>query len=174
MTLAVPTVEEMLVHAHRTGIDDNEDVLWYEDALQRSTDLKAASAEIDEYPTDEVNARIVKTGILAMAYAIFVRTDTKDAAYSPFSSERIGSYSYSKMQSAAKEGATGVEEFDFAIYTLRAESVTAGDSAWTSSEEVYRQKWDAWVLLEAGGDDGIVEDAVERALSLKHLDAYGR
>jgi hypothetical protein len=85
----------------------------------------------------------MQVGILAMAHAIYVQGgEDRDAMYSPFSSERIGSYSYSKaMQAVQSRQATMVPEFDAAVAYFaslaNADGVTPGFQL--STENVFTQ-----------------------------------
>lgn len=135
MALTVPSAEDLLFHMRREAWDSDLESDYADDTLQRSCDLFTLATELDTDPSDGLTARVVRVGILAMAHAIFVQAEDKDKVYAPFSGERLGSYSYSKMQMAASSGMpTGVVEFDTAVNVVRAGDE---DFALSSSEKVF-------------------------------------
>jgi len=120
MALTVPKADELLLHMRRESWDEDMDAEYAKGALQRACDLFTIATEMDTDSTDALVGRVVKVGILSMAHAIFVQAEDKDEVYAPFGSERLGSYSYAKMQQAAASGnATGVTEFDVAVNLVR-------------------------------------------------------
>jgi hypothetical protein len=131
----------------------SQEALYAEDSLQRATDLMEVATGVHEDPEDELAYRIMQTGILSMGHAIYaVSGEDAEALYSPFQSERLGSYSYSKMQQAvADKGLTGVPAFDQAVkYFSGLEQAAGGDSAafGLTSEQVWKQPYP--VSEEAG------------------------
>lgn len=69
-----------------------------------------------DFPTDPIGAELAKMAILAMADAIVLSQPHQKVLANPFSSETIGSYSYSKVASAVSSGLpTGISWFDMAI-----------------------------------------------------------
>lgn len=84
---------------------------------------------------------IVRSAVLDMAWFIGTSMDDRDAMFSPFSSERIGSYSYSKASKAALSGSdTGVPFFDLALkYFGRDDEDGAAGMFLVSSESVFSQ-----------------------------------
>lgn len=113
---------------------------WADNALERATDLmQLAIGRDQEDPTDELTARLVKEGIIAMAHMLFsTGGEDRENIYSPYSSERLGSYSYSKAQRAVAGSLdTGVPEFDTAVKMFN--STSDGVSAFSiTSEEVFK------------------------------------
>lgn len=80
-----------------------------------------------QFPDDPEKAELATLGILAMADAIYLSQPYQKAKASPFSSESIGSYSYSKNSGrsyaktvpAVAEGLpAGVGFFDMAVFQL--------------------------------------------------------
>ena len=70
-----------------------------------------------------------------MAWQIGTSLEDRDAMFSPFSSERIGSYSYSKMAQAVSKGVkTGVPFFDIAVDYLSQFSTESGGVILSDSE----------------------------------------
>lgn len=143
MALTPPTVEDLVAHAHVSDVTElTEEEAYAVDALQHATDLMQVATGVSEDPEDAMALRILRRGILEMALAILVRAPDREALYSPFSSERIGSYSYQKAQQAVQEQAgTGVGDFDFAVAYFQglAEAEGLGE-VWHSGETVFERK----------------------------------
>lgn len=125
MGLTLPSGEDLA--AHREGFSDTA-------ALQYAADLLTLATGLITTPTDPLAARLVTTAILDMAWYLQVHHDDREAEFSPFSSERIGSYSYSKMAAAAQSKTdTGVAGFDAAVAYLNgltADAIFAMDTEW--------------------------------------------
>lgn len=72
--------------------------------------------------------QLTKYAIIAMADAIHLSAPYQTALASPFNSESIGSYSYSKTAAAVQKGdATGIMWFDMAVQQLSMCDRTNGD-----------------------------------------------
>lgn len=70
-------------------------------------------------PEDETQKELATMGVMAMADSIYLSQEFQKQAASPFSSESIGSYSYSKAARAvAGGGTTGIMWFDLAVSQL--------------------------------------------------------
>lgn len=70
-------------------------------------------------PEDKTKLELAEMGIMALADSIYLSQQYQAAAASPFSSESIGSYSYSKAARAVASGtATGIMWFDLAVSQL--------------------------------------------------------
>lgn len=120
MALTVPDESELRVHMQQVDSFTAQEIVWVEDSLQRATDLMEVATNLHEDPEDELAYRIMTNGILAMGQMIYTTGGAdKTAAYGPYSSEHMGSYSYSKAQQAVERNeATGISEFDFAVKYL--------------------------------------------------------
>lgn len=71
------------------------------------------------FPDDETEAQLARMAILAMADRATLSQKFQQIEASPFQSESLGSYSYSKMAGFAAKGmTTGVTWFDLAVTTL--------------------------------------------------------
>ena len=126
MALTLPTPEEL---------ENHQEEMTPETALQRAADLLTIATGLDATPTDPLPARIAKTAILDMARFLIDDHDNFAARTSPFSSERIGSYSYAKMQERLKLdplSGTGVPGFDQAVDYFRSleDSIISTTSQW--------------------------------------------
>lgn len=92
---------------------------YLEQALTQATLLFKIGTCLAQFPDNEMDAEIAKLGILSMADAIYGSQPFQATLRNPFSSETIGSYSYSKMSSAVSAGLpTGVSWFDLATTRL--------------------------------------------------------
>lgn len=109
-----------------SAFTSHKDEMADAEALQRAADLLTLATGITDTPTDPLEARLVSTAILDMAWYLQTRHDDAESTFSPFSSERIGSYSYNKAAEAAKAGDdTGVPGFDTAVAYFNAEKMRA-------------------------------------------------
>lgn len=105
--------------------------------------FKLASC-LREMPEDDLEAELVETGLKAMADSIYLAQQHQKAMASPFQSETIASYSYSKMAAKVSAGEpTGVMWFDYAVSQLGVCSV-ANDIPMYGGIEVFER--DAPVL----------------------------
>lgn len=122
MPLVLPTPEELDLHKVE---------VTPEQALQRASDLFTIATGITDQPSDLMEQRLVKQAILDMAWFLQDDHENFEAKTSPFSSERIGSYSYVKAQ-AQKKLETGVPGFDAAVQYFKdqEESIITMDSEW--------------------------------------------
>lgn len=124
--LMPPTVAEL---AAFSGRESNTFGQFASEALAQATLLFYLATELESYPTNASQAQLAKYGILDMADKIYLSQPYQEAAASPFQSETIGSYSYSKTVSAVKRGdSTGVMWFDMAVNKLKAGGTTICDS----------------------------------------------
>ena len=134
MTLAPPSVTELTVH---TGREPNTFGAFALEALAQATFLFYLATGIEDYPENPNLAQLVRYGILDMADKIYLSQPYKEAAASPYQSETIGSYSYSKTIQAVKKGdATGVMWFDLAVNKLRV------DGGIGASGSIEGMEWD--------------------------------
>lgn len=138
MALSPPSVAELESHAHWDAGYVN--ATWGADVLQIATDLFQIATDIDDTPDDPLQLRMYTLGVLAMAHALYVRFGDRDAIYSPFSSERLGSYSYS-IREARSQGnpiTTGVGFFDFVVnWFLGLDEENAKRKIWSDSTKVF-------------------------------------
>jgi hypothetical protein len=144
--LTPPDVPDLQFHMRESSPITGIQAQYAEDSLQRATDLAEVATGLHEDPEDELALRLLTTGILSMAHSIYVTSgEDSEATYAPFSSERLGSYSYSKMAQAVEEkAATGVEAFDQMVkYFAGLDQAAGGDAAVFSlhSEQVWEQPY---------------------------------
>ncbi len=137
MPLTVPSTDLLAAFQHEEAVEDAD---WAAEALQMATDLLSLATGLEEDPADPTARRIARWGILDMAWYLLASHEDKEAVFSPFSSERIGSYSYQKASNAARAGElTGVSWFDRAAELLGLD--TSGGRSWSSSEKVMAQPY---------------------------------
>lgn len=99
-------------------------------ALKQATLLFKIGTCLAAFPDDELAAELAENGILDLANAIYWVQPFQSVLRNPFSSETIGSYSYSKLQQAVSAGLpTGVSWFDLAVTRLSVCDDVAGIEA---------------------------------------------
>lgn len=148
MSLAPPTVAEL---ATFSGRESNSYSDFAVEALSQATLLLFLATGLSEYPADPDLSKLAKYGILDMADKIYFSQPYKEAIASPYQSETIGSYSYSKGIAAVKKGdATGVMWFDMAVNKLK----TAG-SGIGASGSIQGFEWDG-IELDGNGRAKII------------------
>jgi hypothetical protein len=148
MSLAPPTVADL---ASFTGRASNTFGPFATEALTQATLLFYLSTGLESYPENSQLASLSKYGIMDMADKIYLSQPYKEATTSPFQSETIGSYSYSKLTQSVKKGdATGVMWFDLAVNKLKGDGAGIG-----ASGSIEGMEWDG-VEYQASGKPKIV------------------
>jgi hypothetical protein len=115
MAFPVYTVDDL---AQVTGRDAASftNPAFVDQALLQATLLYRIGTNRVDMPGNDTDDQMVRYGILFMADAIILSQPYKEQMASPFSSESIGSYSYSKASNAVANGLpTGVSWFDMAV-----------------------------------------------------------
>lgn len=144
MALTVPSFDEFVAFwgdEAPTSIDeDRADLL-----LSLSADLLWLATGLDDDPVDSRLALLVKYAICDMAIFIFLHRDDIDAEYSPFQSERIGSYSYSKSYSkltrtVSSNEPTGVPLFDRVVAEIL-DDLAYGSGTIVAGKKVFREDY---------------------------------
>jgi hypothetical protein len=155
MSLAPPAIDQYEDFAHGDVPEDDD---WIESALQQATDLFWLATGLMVYPSDELETRVVTYAILEMAQYLLTQDDNKTQIFGPYSSERIGSYSYSKMPSVKSSIQSGTPMgllwWDRAISLF---STIHTSLIWSTSEKVMprsygeyldscdpQRNWDTW------------------------------
>jgi hypothetical protein len=135
MALTPPTVAELGTFRGEAFATSGAEFDQATMVLQQATDALWVFTGLDEYPSDARVARIVKNAIMDLTLWLLSQVEHRDEINSPFSSERIGSYSYSKMQQASATGNSGIYWLDLLFRFLKNDE---GDSVpWVSSERVF-------------------------------------
>jgi hypothetical protein len=136
---------------------DSEDTSGAEYVLQQATDAFMLMTMLSDTPTDEFELRVYTYAICDLALWLTSHAEHLDEINSPFSSERIGSYSYSKLVAQARKGEdTGIYWLDLALSYFRAnsgwgsgisissENVMQPDGATFAQTEWREQFWDVY------------------------------
>lgn len=136
MALTLPDPEELDEFSH--GATDSFDDSQKFTALQQAADLLYLATGVETDPENPTVLRILGWGLMDMAFKILITRENQTEIYSPYTSETIGSYSYSKSRVMAGE-VTGVEWFD-AIVKLLMGAMGAG-AVWSATEHVFEQPY---------------------------------
>lgn len=111
--------------------------------IELAADLLWMATNLEDNPTDTRLNTLVQYAICDMAIYLFVNRNDLDAVYSPFQSENIGSYSYSRALKAAVTGqATGVALFDKVVAYFLDLAMNADGNGWAVSENVFRKGYE--------------------------------
>ena len=101
-----------------------------------------------------LDKKAIKAAILEMAYYIKIDYYNFERSTSPFTSETIGSYTYSKMSSSVKAGnSTGVPAFDRAVAQFSGLCDVeggAGGGSYATSEIVVRPGYQTYLNSREG------------------------
>jgi hypothetical protein len=146
MALTVPDLLEFTDFSNEPVAPDA--VAHVEDILQQATDVIWIFTGIDNDPVDERLARIVKYAIFDLTLWLLTQDAHREEINSPFSSERIGSYSYSKMQKAKDGEDSGIYWVDMLFRLLRAPGEEYAVS-WVDSERVFNPEGYTFAQQEA-------------------------
>jgi len=128
--LPVPTISEL---ATFTGRGNDAYGTFANQALAQATLLFTVVTRLTEMPQDPDLALLAKYAILQMADRVYLEQPNAATAASPYQSETIGSYTYSKgsVVAKAKEGVdTGLFWWDLALdqLTVASEATTGSGS----------------------------------------------
>lgn len=138
MALTVPSVADFRAF-WGSEADDIDDARASE-LLDLATNLLWIAVDLDDDPDDPRLFSLVQLAIMDMAIYLFATRDDLEAAYSPFQSEHIGSYSYAKSWHAqatniANGTITGVPIFDKVVEYFVNQAMY--DGGFISSENVF-------------------------------------
>lgn len=123
--LTPPAIEDL---AAFSGQNESIYTDYADTCLSQATLLFELASGLDEYPdAGTPDGDLASNAICEMADALYLRLPFRKVLGSPFSSESIGSYSYSKLAPLVAQGIpTGLGWFDMAITRLGVEGGTAG------------------------------------------------
>lgn len=120
------TVQDLSNLSGRPVEDYDNSALVVSALIQAELLFKIGTCLGDEWPEDPTMSSLAQMGLLAMADAIYLTQQHQKVLANPFSSETIGSYSYSKVAGAVMTGLpTGVTWFDLAVSKLSICSIVA-------------------------------------------------
>lgn len=124
-------------------------------ALPQATLLFKLATCLTELPTDPDEAATVRFAILEVANALTLSQPYQLTNASPFSSETIGSYSYSKLAKMVQNGLpTGLGWFDLAVGQLGVCENGALGNPGIASDSIGVFEDDATFGLKDGDDSG--------------------
>lgn len=135
MALQPPTIQELEAFRREEYPDGSQEETWAAGTLQEATDALWSVTGLEEYPADARAQRLVKYAIMDLTLWLESQKEHRDEINSPFSGERIGSYSYTKMQSAKRGEETGIYWLDLLFKYLR--NPIGDDIPWATSENVF-------------------------------------
>lgn len=127
MALILPTALDLLDYMHVDTWEPPEAETWAVAYIQQAADMLQVATGLSDEPGDDLSKRIKNRAILDMAFYLLVRAPDREEYFSPFTSERMGSYSYNKpseaflygrttgSMSSVLLGQTGVPAYDFAV-----------------------------------------------------------
>lgn len=114
--LPAPTVDDL---AQFTGQAAGSYGPYAGSALAQATLLFSVLTKREEYPTDPAARQLMVNAIVELADKIYLDQRYRDVKASPFQSETIGSYTYSKIIANAQKGKpTGLSWWDIAVEEL--------------------------------------------------------
>lgn len=150
MPLTQPTTDDLAAQMQVEELSEEEEIAA-EYTIPLATALMEIAGGISEDPENPAMRLIVRAGILDMALWLMRQAEDRDQLYSPFTSERIGSYSYQKAAGAIRSGdPTGATLFDIAVAQLAVLGATdMGDTMLLSSERVFDPCNEGFAALEA-------------------------
>lgn len=148
MALTPPTIVELEAFRHEEFVDGSSEETWAADALQQATDALWLTTGLEDYPGDPRAARIARYAIMDLALWLLAQAEHRDEINSPFSGERIGSYSYTKMQQAQRGEESGIYWLDMFFRLLRQPAEEA-EGQWVHSERVFNPEGSTYAEQQA-------------------------
>jgi hypothetical protein len=138
MALTLPTIEELGEFRNEPFPDDATDpeVERAESILQQAADAIWVFTGIESDPVDTRVARILKNAIMDLTLWLMAQYENRDEINSPFTSERIGSYSYSKMMAAQRGEESGIWWLDLLFKYLGSQTDSDAVGSWSHAENV--------------------------------------
>ena len=155
--LPVPTVQDL---ADFTGRPVTAYPAFASSALAQATLLFQTLTHLDSFPTDADKRQLAINAIVEMADRIVLEQPYAQVKSSPFQTETIGSYSYSKSTPSTKtaqQGArTGLFWWDLAIDELMVagSSVLAHGSVQVYPDGLYQGPEGTWRVLDEAEAEG--------------------
>lgn len=162
--LPVPTVQNL---ADFSGRPVESYSGYATTALTQATLMFSVATELEVWPEDPDLALVALYAVLEMADKLTLEQPFQNVKASPFQSETLGSYSYSRSVNLARATAVGA---------ATESDIGAGLFWWATAMDLFRQKD---VLLTASGSisvhtEGLVRThdgmRVEDPIELEHLD----
>lgn len=133
MALIPPMYDDYVEFLNEEFPDDM--IARIEDMMVQATDAFWVFTGLSDYPDDPRAARIARYAIMELTSWLLSQHENRAEINSPFSSERIGSYSYSKMQRAKEDFSSGLYWLDLFFRWLSGNETASQVSV--SSENVF-------------------------------------
>lgn len=157
-TFTPPSISQYAQFIQNPELSSDEEA-WAERGLRDGALLLSLATGISDDPKDAPTQRLVANAIMDMAQYLTIQRENAPSLYTPFSSERIGSYAYDiRMQTArynqARGHPTGVMWFDMAVIQLQnVGSLVQSDHVVPDSPEypIYTDAWAAIALPDSYG-----------------------
>jgi hypothetical protein len=143
--LPVPTIDEL---ADFTGRPVPSFSAYAATALAQATLMFSVATDLQQWPDDPDLAMVALYAVLELANKLVLEQPYQAIKASPFQSESIGSYNYSRSVSLARATAIGA---------AASEDIGAGLFWWVTAMDLFRQ---ADVLLTASGSISVYEDGL--------------
>lgn len=154
-----PSLDDLAVFLGESLAEATDaEVAAYSAALQSATDAVWAYTQIEDDPTDARLLRILHMAICELAVWLRTQAENREEINSPFTSERLGSYSYNKAQQAQQSAfggpGSGLFWLDM-LFRLLVDTESLADS-WVSSENIFNPDgldyphWEAQQRIEGG------------------------
>ncbi len=135
MPLTPPTPDQ--IATFRNEELATEEIPYIVNVAQQATDAVWATTGLEDDPSDERTARVLLNALCQFSLWLMAQDEHRDEINSPFSSERIGSYSYSKLQQAQNGEETGIFWLDLLFRMLNSISNSSDMLSWSNSEHVF-------------------------------------
>lgn len=134
--LVLPTYEEFTAFRGADEAPEEADAVRF---LEMAAVIIELNLGVTSYDRTTPLGKLTFWAIMDLAWYLGTSMEDRDAMFSPFSSERIGSYSYSKAQRSASNGtALGVPFFDMLLdVLLKKDLVDAAAIAWSNSSKLF-------------------------------------
>lgn len=135
--LPVPTVDDL---AEFTGRDVEGFSGFAEQALTQAALVFSIVTKREALPEDDTERQLAVNAMLEMADKIYLEQPFAAAKASPFSSETVGSWSYTKTINQARKGeVTGLFWWDLAVeeLSLVSRSLVASESIKILNADIY-------------------------------------
>lgn len=157
--LPVPTVADL---AEFTGRDEDDFGDFAAQALTQATLLLSLVTMRTELPDDADLAQLAVNAILEMADRLYLEQPYAATKAAPYTSEHIGSYSYSKgslFAQAREKKDTGLLWWELALdeLSLSDRSLVDYGSISALEREIYSDGEDRWVLSPADTEASAVQ-----------------
>lgn len=152
MALEPPDLDYLLMVSLRDQFDSEKEEEFAELAIQLSADMLEIVTDVHVMPENEAMVRIIHFGIAHMALRLLAEAGEDEHTYSPYSSERLASYSYQLRDQILGGAVSGVPMFDLAMELLRP---LHKDHVSVSGEAVFKRPYEESEWASRKGDPWI-------------------